>query len=101
MLVACVSGAGPHASASSASASASASVTQARSGPRLANLAPCDGTPGFTCGTLSVPLDHSRRTPGTLGLHVAMADNADAPRGVLLVLSGGPGQPGVSLVNRV
>lgn len=30
-----------------------------------------------------------------------MANNADAPRGVLLFLSGGPGQPGVALVNRL
>lgn len=70
-------------------------------GPRLVGSAPCDGTPGFTCGTLTVPLDHSHHVPGTLDLHVAAADNTDAPRGVLLVLSGGPGQPGVSLVNRV
>ncbi|HEU4945666.1 MAG TPA: alpha/beta fold hydrolase [Kribbella sp.] len=48
-----------------------------------------------------MPLDHQRRTAGTLELAVAAADNADAPRGVLLMLAGGPGQPGVSLVNRV
>ncbi len=80
---------------------AGASEATAGTGPRLVNPAPCDGTPGFTCSTLTVPLDHSRRTPGTLDLRVAVADNADAPRGILLVLSGGPGQPGVSLVNRV
>lgn len=71
------------------------------SGPVLENPAPCQGTPGFTCTTLRVPLDHGRRTGPALELSVAAADNANAPRGVLLLLAGGPGQPGVSLVNRV
>ena len=102
-LVGFPSGAGPQAAAFVAPAApqTTASEAPADPGPRLENPAPCDGTPGFTCSTLTVPLDHSRRTPGTLDLRVAVADNADAPRGVLLVLSGGPGQPGVSLVNRV
>ena len=69
--------------------------------PVLENPAPCPNTPGFTCTTLRVPLDHGRRTGPALELAVAAADNADAPRGVLLLLTGGPGQPGVSLVNRV
>lgn len=34
-------------------------------------------------------------------LAVAVADNVAAPKGILLMLSGGPGQPGVSLVGRV
>jgi pimeloyl-ACP methyl ester carboxylesterase len=69
--------------------------------PMLTGHAPCPSTPGFTCATLRVPLDHSRRTSGTLDLRVAIADNTDAPRGVLLMLAGGPGQPGVSLVSRI
>ena len=64
-------------------------------------MQPCDGTPGFSCGTLRVPLDHSGRVSGSLDLKVAVADNADAPRGILLVLAGGPGQPGVAVINRV
>lgn len=32
---------------------------------------------------------------------MATADNAKAPRGVLLLLTGGPGQPGVSLLQRI
>ncbi|MFC7528605.1 alpha/beta fold hydrolase [Actinoplanes sp. GCM10030250] len=32
---------------------------------------------------------------------MAVAGNADAPRGVLMVLSGGPGQPGPALVPRI
>ena len=56
---------------------------------------PCAGAPGYTCSTLDVPLDHTGKHGGTLHLQVGEADNAKAPRGVLLVLAGGPGQPGV------
>jgi pimeloyl-ACP methyl ester carboxylesterase len=56
----------------------------------------------FSCATLSVPLDHAglRAAPqqsGQLSLQVAMADNTTAPRGVLMWLVGGPGEPGVGL----
>jgi pimeloyl-ACP methyl ester carboxylesterase len=55
----------------------------------------------FSCGSLEVPLDHGLlpgpRTDGRLTLRVAVADNADAPRGVLVWLVGGPGEPGVPL----
>jgi pimeloyl-ACP methyl ester carboxylesterase len=60
----------------------------------------CSGVPGFTCSTLDVPLDRSGRTPGTLHLAVGAADNVKARRGVLLVLTGGPGQPGVPTLPR-
>ncbi|MFG1818302.1 alpha/beta fold hydrolase [Kribbella sp. NPDC049174] len=60
-----------------------------RSGPCVA---------GFTCTTLRVPLGVDDQT---LDLAVAAANNVDAPRGVLLMLTGGPGQPGVSLLARV
>jgi pimeloyl-ACP methyl ester carboxylesterase len=69
--------------------------------PALANRHACPGLPGYTCSTLIVPLDRSGRVRGTLALNVAAADNADAPRGTLLFLTGGPGQPGVALVARV
>jgi pimeloyl-ACP methyl ester carboxylesterase len=74
------------------------------SGPasgRLHDTHACPGAAGFTCSTLDVPLDHSGRVPGTLHLAVAAADNAAAPRGVLLVITGGPGQPGVPSLARV
>jgi pimeloyl-ACP methyl ester carboxylesterase len=58
-------------------------------------------TPGFTCSTLRVPLDHQRPDGPSLDLAVIAADNVDAPRGVLLMLSGGPGQPGVPLLPRL
>jgi pimeloyl-ACP methyl ester carboxylesterase len=67
----------------------------------LTGAHPCAGTPGFTCSMLSVPLDHSGRVAGTLGLQVATAGNASAPRGVLLFLTGGPGQPGVPSASRI
>jgi pimeloyl-ACP methyl ester carboxylesterase len=73
----------------------------ASSGPGLTSAHACPGAPGFTCSTLTVPLDHSGRRPGTLHLAVATADNAKAPRGVLLLLTGGPGQPGVPALSRV
>jgi pimeloyl-ACP methyl ester carboxylesterase len=63
--------------------------------PALADPHPCPGLTGVTCAYLEVPLDRRGSVPDRLRLKVAMADNADAPRGVLLLLSGGPGQPGV------
>ncbi|GAB7185984.1 hypothetical protein ATKI12_5815 [Kitasatospora sp. Ki12] len=73
----------------------------ARHGGGIAGQAPCQGAPEFTCGTLTVPLDHSGATPGSLQLDVAMTGNADAPKGDLLFLAGGPGQPGVPLIRRI
>jgi pimeloyl-ACP methyl ester carboxylesterase len=60
---------------------------------------PCNGEAGFDCATLRVPLDRSGRIPGTLGLRIAAQDTAgEAPRaGVLVALSGGPGQSSVSV----
>jgi pimeloyl-ACP methyl ester carboxylesterase len=69
--------------------------------PTLASPHPCADQPGFTCSTLTVPLDHQGQIPGTLDLQVAMADNADAPKGTLLFLTGGPGQPGVPTITRM
>jgi pimeloyl-ACP methyl ester carboxylesterase len=61
---------------------------------------PCAGRTGFTCATLDVPLDHANPSRGTLHLQVGMGNNVHAPRGVLLVLSGGPGQPGLPILDR-
>src|SRR4051812_45459894 len=69
-------------------------------GPSLHDAAPCAGVTGYTCSTLDVPLDRTGRQTGVLHLRVGAADNVKAPRGVLLVLSGGPGQPGVFLLDR-
>ncbi|MER5635664.1 alpha/beta fold hydrolase [Kitasatospora sp. NPDC002227] len=67
----------------------------------LTDQAPCPGLDGFTCGTLTVPLDHSGHRPGTLGLRVAVGGNTDAPKGDIVFLAGGPGQPGLPLVGRI
>jgi len=73
-------------------------------GPDLAGLhdvRPCPGITGFSCGMLSVRLDPFGPAPGRLSLQVAVSDVAGAPRGVLVFLTGGPGQPGVPFVPRL
>jgi pimeloyl-ACP methyl ester carboxylesterase len=60
---------------------------------------PCPGVIGYTCATLDVPLDRAQPSRGTLHLQVGMGNNVHAPRGVLLVLSGGPGQPGLPILD--
>ncbi|MFJ9774435.1 alpha/beta fold hydrolase [Kitasatospora sp. NPDC101157] len=70
-------------------------------GGGITGRAPCRDAPEFVCGTLAVPLDHGGRTPGTLDLAVAMTGNAHAPKGDLLFLTGGPGQPGVPTIERM
>lgn len=76
-------------------------ATAAPPTPKLEGSTPCPDADGFTCSVLKVRLDHSGKAPGTLTLRVAVADNADAPRGVLLNLTGGPGQGGVDFIPRV
>ena len=68
-------------------------------GPALHGAHACPGASGYTCATLDVPLDHAHPGRGSLHLHVGMGDNVHAPRGVLLVLSGGPGQPGLPILH--
>ncbi|MED7947567.1 alpha/beta fold hydrolase [Streptomyces sp. BE20] len=67
----------------------------------ITGQAPCREAPEFTCGTLTVPLDHSGARAGTLSLEVAVTGNTAAPRGDLLFLTGGPGQPGVPAMRRI
>jgi pimeloyl-ACP methyl ester carboxylesterase len=66
--------------------------------PRLTGLRSCPHAKGFSCGTLTVPLDWAGQARGTLRLQVGLQDDARAPRGVLLFLTGGPGQPGVQFI---
>ena len=54
-------------------------------------FAPCAPN-GLECATLTVPLDYSGVTPGTLALHVEELPATGTPRGVMLLLAGGPGQ---------
>lgn len=82
-------------------ASSRAGAESSAEEPKLSDARACPDAPGFTCWHLAVPLDHERRLPGRLDLRVAGGRNADARRGVLLVLAGGPGQPGVAAVPRL
>ena len=83
------------------SASGSAGSGQALHMSGLDAVRPCAGVPAFSCGTLSVRLDPFGSVPGRLSLQVAVSDVAAAPRGVLLLLTGGPGQPGLPFVSRL
>jgi pimeloyl-ACP methyl ester carboxylesterase len=96
----CGGGAAAPPAASKAAPAKARPVAQAPA-PALTRSHPCRQADGFTCSTLTVPLDRSGRVPGTLRLRVAVADNAGAPRGVLLFLTGGPGQPGLPFAERV
>lgn len=69
--------------------------------PGLDDLRGCLQAPGYTCGELRVPLDPSGAAPGRLTLQVGLSGTAAAPRGVLLFLTGGPGQPGVPFLPRI
>jgi pimeloyl-ACP methyl ester carboxylesterase len=57
-------------------------------------LTPCRGQTEFGCATLSVPLDRTGATPGTVPLHYAI--QRKGPKPVLIALSGGPGQSSVA-----
>jgi pimeloyl-ACP methyl ester carboxylesterase len=103
MLAACTTG-GPsgRSSGGSSSVTPGGGTSTAPSGTaRLTGSRPCQGASGFTCSTLSVPLDHSGRVGGRLDLRVAAGDDVKARRGVLVLLTGGPGQPGVPFVARL
>jgi pimeloyl-ACP methyl ester carboxylesterase len=80
---------------------ASTSATGHRAPTGLTDAHGCPGIPGFTCALLDVPLDHSTASGQTLHLQVGVQSGTHAPRGVLVVLAGGPGQPGVSLIRRI
>jgi pimeloyl-ACP methyl ester carboxylesterase len=82
-----------------------ASTATAATAPRLHGHHACKDSSGqvekgFTCSTLTVPLDHQGRVRGTLSLQVGTSDNVKAPKGVLVLLSGGPGQPGTTFLSR-
>jgi pimeloyl-ACP methyl ester carboxylesterase len=69
--------------------------------PELTGAQPCPGQPAFTCSTLRVPLDHAGQAQGTLTLAVGTTTGRSAPHGLLLFLTGGPGQPGVPFLTRI
>ena len=77
-----------------------ASAASSGGPPKLTRSIPCPGQEGFECSTLTVPLDYGGSRRGTLDLAVAAGANRDAPRGVLVLLTGGPGQPGAPYAAR-
>ncbi|MFE5487120.1 alpha/beta hydrolase [Streptomyces sp. NPDC056527] len=88
-------------SAPGSAAGASSTAAPAPDAPGLTGHRPCPGQPDVTCADLTVPLDRGGAVPGTLKLRTAVLGKADAPRGTLLFLTGGPGQPGVPFVARI
>jgi pimeloyl-ACP methyl ester carboxylesterase len=52
---------------------------------------------GAQCGTVTVPLDHSGRTAGTLSIAYAKVPATGTRTGTLVLLSGGPGQAALPL----
>ncbi|MFB7512751.1 alpha/beta fold hydrolase [Streptomyces sp. NPDC056144] len=95
----------PHAPASPASPTttpyAPPSTADSGAAPALTDPGPCTGQADVTCADLTVPLDRTGAVPGTLRLQVAVHGPADAAKGTLLFLTGGPGQPGVPYVQRI
>jgi pimeloyl-ACP methyl ester carboxylesterase len=61
----------------------------------------CNLGPDIGCALLPVPLDHSHHARGTLSLAVAQLHPGSRKLPVLVVLTGGPGQPGASFLPRV
>lgn len=62
-------------------------------GSASAAARPCPREKGFLCETVTVPLDHTGAVPGTIPLHYAVQPGRRT--GVLLALTGGPGQNGI------
>ena len=56
------------------------------------SFVPCHGTSGVLCATVNVPLDWSGAVPGTIPLAVEELPAKGTPRGVMMMLAGGPGQ---------
>jgi pimeloyl-ACP methyl ester carboxylesterase len=79
--------------ASVAVASIVAAVAGAGSaGAAVVAFQPCHGSSGVLCATVNVPLDRSGVVPGTIPLSVEELPAKGTPRGVMMLLAGGPGQ---------
>jgi pimeloyl-ACP methyl ester carboxylesterase len=65
---------------------------------RAVTFGACPGQPGFSCATLSVPLDRSGSVPGTISLRIERRLSGPLPsRSALIGLAGGPGQAALPL----
>jgi pimeloyl-ACP methyl ester carboxylesterase len=57
------------------------------------SFTPCARSPGFSCATVPVPLEHGGGVPGTISLSVERkAAGVTQSPGAVLALAGGPGQ---------
>lgn len=65
------------------------------SGPQLPPAAPCGDAPGVDCYELSLPLEHADPASERIGVTFAVSPASSASPEVLLVLFGGPGDPGI------
>ncbi len=61
-------------------------------------FSPC-GDNGLLCATLSVPLDYSGATSEQVPLYVEELPAVGTPRGVMIMLAGGPGQASAETFN--
>ena len=57
------------------------------------------GVDGLVCGTLNVPLDYANPTAGQVPLYVEELPAVGKPRGVMIMLAGGPGQASAETFN--
>jgi pimeloyl-ACP methyl ester carboxylesterase len=64
----------------------------ATSGSAHAAAATCGRTAGLLCSVVEVPVDRAGLVAGTIPLHVEMLPSIGAPRGVVFLVAGGPGQ---------
>lgn len=58
---------------------------------------PCDGS--YQCGSVTVPIDYSKPTDGTLTISLKRRRASGQRMGAVLINPGGPGQSGVSFVS--
>jgi pimeloyl-ACP methyl ester carboxylesterase len=64
--------------------------------------APCQQTAGFTCASISVPLDRSGRAPGTIAVTIERkAATATPSQSAVVALAGGPGQAAAPLAEQL
>jgi len=69
-----------------------ASIGAAPAGAAV-TFTPCASAPGFLCGSLTVPLDRTGKTPGTVALALERKAAATTPtQSAVIALAGGPGQ---------
>src|SRR5262245_29012193 len=57
------------------------------------------GDNGLQCATLTVPLDYANPAAGSVPLYVEQLPAVGKPRGVMIMLAGGPGQASAETFN--